>query len=153
MILETASFCLATGCKNNLICMLHACSNNLWYTIEVTLFSAFLVQCFLWGFLALYYSMYKLSWILKNSKKKLKVDFSSKQITFYPTRWLMMTVKASTTDTCDLTPIHVQERTLMKHAFLKLLHWKWMGKSLIGCKFCAKHLNKNIFSGSRSTTN
>jgi len=56
----------------------------------------------------------------------------------------MMTVKASTTDICDLTPIQVQERTAMKHASLRLPHRKCMGKSLISCKCCAKHLNENF---------
>jgi len=65
----------------------------------------------------------------------------------------MMTIKASTTDLCDLTPIQVQERAVTKHAFLRLLHRKCMGKSLIGCKCCAKHLNEKYFTGSRSTTN
>ena len=64
-----------------------------------------------------------------------------------------MTVKVSTTDMRDLTPIQVQERAAMKHAFLRLPHRKCMGKYLIGCKCCAKHLNEKIFSGSRSTTN
>jgi len=32
----------------------------------------------------------------------------------------MMTVKASTTDMCDLITIQVQERAVMKHAFLRL---------------------------------
>jgi len=44
----------------------------------------------------------------------------------------------------------------MKHAFLRLPHRKCMGKSLIGCRCWAKHLNEKMlkyFSGSRSTTN
>jgi len=49
-----------------------------------------------------------------------------------------MTVKASTTNIYDLTPIQVQERAATKHAFLRLPHRKCMGKSLIGCKCCAK---------------
>jgi len=56
----------------------------------------------------------------------------------------MMTVKASTADMCDLTPIQVQERAITKHAFLRLPHRKCMGKYLIGCKCCAEHLNKKI---------
>ena len=67
-----------------------------------------------------------------------------------------MTVKASTTDICDLTPIQVLERAVTKHAFLRLPHRKCMGKSLIGCRCWAKHLNEKMlkyFSGSRSTTN
>ena len=43
---------------------------------------------------------------------------------------------------CDLTPIQVQERAVTKHAFLRLPHRKCMGKSLIGCKCCAKYLNE-----------
>jgi len=68
----------------------------------------------------------------------------------------MMTVKASTTDICDLTPMQVQERAIMKHTFLRLPHREYMGKSLIGSRCCVKHLNKkilNVFGGSRSTTN
>ena len=38
-----------------------------------------------------------------------------------------MTVKASTTDMCDLSPIRVQEEAVMKHAFLRLPHRKCMG--------------------------
>jgi len=38
----------------------------------------------------------------------------------------MTTVKASTTDICDLTPMQVQERAAMKHAFLRLPHRKCM---------------------------
>jgi len=56
----------------------------------------------------------------------------------------MMTIKASTTDMCDLTPIQVQERAVMKCTFLRLPHRKCMGKSLIGSKCCAKHLNEEI---------
>jgi len=55
-----------------------------------------------------------------------------------------MTVKASTTDTCDLTPMQVQERAVTKYAFPRLPHRKCMGKSLIGCKCCVKHLNEKI---------
>jgi len=55
----------------------------------------------------------------------------------------MTTVKVST-DICDLTPTQVQERAVMKHAFLRLPHRKCMGKSLIGCKCCVKHLNEKI---------
>jgi len=55
-----------------------------------------------------------------------------------------MTVKASTTDIYDLTPIQVQERAAMKHTFLRLPHRKCMGKPLIGCKCCTKHLNEKI---------
>jgi len=55
---------------------------------------------------------------------------------------VMMTFKASTADMCDLTPIQVQERAVMQHAFLRLPHRKCMGKSLIGCKCCAKYLNE-----------
>jgi len=67
----------------------------------------------------------------------------------------MMTVKASTTDMCDLTPIQAQERAVTKHAFLRLPHRKCMGKSLTGYKRCVRHLNKKIlkyFSELRSTT-
>jgi len=55
-----------------------------------------------------------------------------------------MTVKASTTDMCDLTTIQVQELVVTKHAFLRLPHRKCMGKSLIGYKCCAKHLNNKV---------
>jgi len=55
-----------------------------------------------------------------------------------------MTVKASTTDMCDLSPIQVQERVVIQHAFLRLPHRKYMGKFLIGC-FCTKHFNKKGF--------
>jgi len=88
-------------------------------------------------------SMYKLSWMLENSKK-LKVDFFSKQITFQATKWLMMTVKVSATDMCDLSPIQTQERVVMQHVFLRLLHRKCMGKFLSGCKCCTKQLNKEV---------
>ena len=55
----------------------------------------------------------------------------------------MMIVKASSRkDLCDLTPIQVQETAVTKHTFLRLPHWKCIGESLIGCKCCAKHLNK-----------
>jgi len=56
----------------------------------------------------------------------------------------MMTVKAPTTDLCDLTPIQIQERAVTKHAILRLPHRKCMEKFLIGCKCCAKHLNEKI---------
>jgi len=56
----------------------------------------------------------------------------------------MMTVKALTTDMCYLTPMQVQERASMKHAFLRLPHRKCMEKSLIGCKCCTKHLIEKI---------
>jgi len=56
----------------------------------------------------------------------------------------MMTVKASTTDMCDLTPIQAQKRAVTKNAFLKLPHRKCVGKSLIGCKCCAKHQMKRF---------
>jgi len=55
-----------------------------------------------------------------------------------------MTIKASTTDMCDLIPIKVDERAVLKHVFLGLLYRKCMGKSLIGCKCCVKHLNEKI---------
>jgi len=58
-----------------------------------------------------------------------------------------MTVKVSKTNMCDLTPIKAQERAVMKPAFLRLPYRKCMGKSLIGCKCWAKHLNENILSG------
>jgi len=56
----------------------------------------------------------------------------------------MMTAKALTTDMRDLTSIQVQDGAVMKHAFLRLPYRKCMGKSLIGCRCCAKHLNKRI---------
>ena len=96
--------------------------------------------------------MYNLSWILKNSKK-LKMDFSqNKELC----KWLMMTVKASTTDMCDLTPIQVQERAVMKHAFLRLPHRKCMGNLWLAVNVVQSIWTKrfwNNFSGSRSTVN
>jgi len=52
----------------------------------------------------------------------------------------MMMVKESTADMRDLTPMQVQGRAVMTHAFLRLPHRKCMGKSLIGCKCFAKYL-------------
>jgi len=56
-----------------------------------------------------------------------------------------MTFKASTADLCDLIPIQVQERALMKHAFLRLPHRKSMGKFFIGCK-CHGYFLKELIS-------
>jgi len=55
-----------------------------------------------------------------------------------------MTVKASTADICDLTPMQIQERAVIKHAFLRLPHKKCMGKSFIGYRCCAKHLHEKF---------
>jgi len=52
----------------------------------------------------------------------------------------MMTVKASSTDICDLT----SGKAVTKHVLLRLPHRKCMGKSLISCKCCVKHLNEKI---------
>ena len=63
--------------------------------------------------------------------KKLEVGFSSKQVTFQPTAWLAMTAKAS--KTCRQMRFNSNTRFVMKHAFLRFSHRKYMGKSLIGC--------------------
>ena len=60
-----------------------------------------------------------------------------------------MTEKVSTTDIRDLTPIQVQERGVAKHAFLRLPYRKRMGKYLIGCKCCAKHLGQGVLQTSQ----
>jgi len=45
-----------------------------------------------------------------------------------------MTVKASTTDMCDLAPMQFQERAATKYAFLRLFHRKCMGLAVMLCE-------------------
>ena len=65
----------------------------------------------------------------------------------------MVTAKVSTTDTYGLAPLQVRERAVMDTVLIWLPHRKCIVKILIDRKYYVKHLNKNIFSGSSSTTN
>ena len=66
----------------------------------------------------LYYSQTKLN-------SKFKSEFFSRQTKFRPTRLVVVTVKMSTTDTCELIPIQVQEN---KVCTFKASLWETHGK-------------------------
>ena len=56
----------------------------------------------------------------------------------------MVTAKVSTTDMYGLASLQVRERTVMDTVVLWLPHRKCMAKTLIGRKYCVRHLNEKI---------
>ena len=84
------------------------------------------------------------------------MDFFSTELTFQPTRWLLVTAKVSTTDTYGLAPLQVWERAVMDTVLIWLpignVLWKfWLAVNIMSNIWTTRFWN--IFSGSSSTTN
>ena len=73
------------------------------------------------------------------------MDIFSPELTFQPTRLLLVTAKVSTTDTYGLALFQDRERAVMDTVLIWLPYRKSIVKILIGRKYYVKHFEQKDF--------